>query len=80
MSKESERAAITAHFSALWTANYGAYPVAWPNHEFTTPSNSIFAVFNIVDRGTTRETLGRTYMKRNRAPCRWISTFPWAAA
>jgi hypothetical protein len=66
VSKENERVAITQHFSSFWAANYPAYPVAWPNHEFTTPSNTLFVVFNLVDRGTSRETIGRTYIKRHR--------------
>lgn len=66
MSREAERAAITSHFSAAWAAAYPAVPVAWPGHEFTTPANSMFVVFNLVDRGTTRQTLGRTYIKRHR--------------
>lgn len=64
MSRESERELITAHFAAHWNNADGT--IAWPNHEFTTPSNALFVVFNLVDRGTTRETIGRTYVKRSR--------------
>lgn len=66
MSRETERAAITAHFKQAWEAAYPGVPVAWPNIDFATPDNSQFVVFNLVDRGTTRETLGRTYVKRHR--------------
>lgn len=65
MSRELERSVVTEYFRATWNANY-SYAVAWPNHEFDTPVNSIFVVFNLVDRGTMRETLGRTYLKRHR--------------
>ncbi len=67
MSRETERQLITTHFAQLWEANYPDIPVAWPNHEFTTPNDSQFVVFNLVDRGTTRETLGRDYIKRHRS-------------
>lgn len=66
VSKETERQLITEHFATAWAAAYPSIPVAWPNHEFTTPANSMFAVFSLVDRGTTRESLGRTYLKRHR--------------
>lgn len=66
MSRESERAAITAHFKSAWESTYPTVPVAWPNIEFATPENATFVVFNLVDRGTTRETLGRVYVKRHR--------------
>lgn len=67
MSRESERLVVTAHFAATFAANWPTMPVAWPNHEFTTPSNTMFAVFNLVDRGTTRQTIGLNYVKRHRA-------------
>lgn len=66
MSRESERAAITAHFKSAWEAAYPAVPVAWPNVDFDTPAANPFVVFNLVDRGTARESVGLTYMKRHR--------------
>ncbi len=66
MSRATERALVMGHFTATWNAAYASVPIAWPNHEFLTPTNQPFAVFNLVDRGTTRESLGRTYFKRHR--------------
>ena len=66
MSRETERRLITQHFSAAWQAQYSTIPVAWPNTEFSTPVNGKFLVVNFVDRGTTRESLGRSYLKRHR--------------
>lgn len=66
MSRETERAAIVAHFRATLSSNWPTLPVAWPNHEFETPANQMFAVFNLVDRGTTRQSVGRRFVKRHR--------------
>lgn len=64
MSRETERQLVTAEFIKAWQPAWG--PVAYPNKDFNTPANSTFAVFNLVDRGTTRESIGRTYLKRHR--------------
>lgn len=63
MSKETERVLLTAHFLSQWNPADGK--IAWPNKDFTTPSNEMFVVFNILDRGTVRSSLGRTYLKRS---------------
>lgn len=63
MSRELERAAISGHFQGVWNPADG--PIAWPNKPFSTPVNSGFAVFNIVERGTFRKSLGRSFFKRH---------------
>jgi hypothetical protein len=65
VSRETERAAITGHFALNWNPADG--PVAYPNHEFTTPTNQMFAVLSIVESGTFRKSLGYAqYLKRSR--------------
>lgn len=64
MSRETERLLLITHFQQTWDVNDG--PVAYPNHEFRTPKDSLFAAVSIVDRGTTRESLGQTYYKKHR--------------
>lgn len=63
MSRETERAAIGAHFASVWDPADG--PIAWPNKPFDTPANSMFAVFNIVGRGTFRRSVGGSFFKRH---------------
>lgn len=64
MSRETERVLLMAHFEQTWDSADG--PVAYPNHEFKTPKDSLFAVVSIVDRGSSRESLGQTYYKKHR--------------
>ena len=64
MSRETEREAITTHFVSVWNPADGR--VAYPNFDFETPKNEMFVVFSLVDRGTTRESLGSTYLKKMR--------------
>jgi hypothetical protein len=65
VSRDTQRAACAAIFLSVWdeTAN----PVAWPNKTFETPNKVMFAVFNIVDRGSTRMGLSRSFFKRHHA-------------
>jgi hypothetical protein len=65
VSRETERLLVTTVFQQNWNPADG--PVAYPNQDFNTPDNGMFAVFNLVDRGTTRESIGRTYLKRHRS-------------
>lgn len=62
MSRELERAAIAAHFKSVWDAADG--DIAWPNKPFETPIKHRFCVFNIVDRGVIRRSLGFNFFKR----------------
>ena len=64
MSLELERAAISKHFLQYgWDENDGE--IAWPNKPFDTPANSMFCVFNLLDRGTLRRSLGLSFFKRH---------------
>lgn len=56
MSRETERKLLAQHLAAVWDDSDG--PIAWPNQPFETPEKHLFAVFNIVDRGSTRQSLG----------------------
>lgn len=63
MSRETERRAIMDFFKLNWDSADG--PVAYPNIEFTTPENQLFAVVNIVEGGTFRKSIGyMQYLKR----------------
>lgn len=63
MSRETERELLTRHFQLNWNDSDG--PVAWPNMEFTTPTNSMFVVFSLVERVTNRASLGASsYLNR----------------
>lgn len=62
MSRELERKVVADHFKSVWDPADGA--VAWPNKPFETPKKSQFCVFNIVDRGTVRKSIGVSYFKR----------------
>jgi hypothetical protein len=64
VSKETERAAISEHFKSVAEPEFGEN-IAWPNQAFETPQDTMFAVFNIVDRGTIRRSLGRSFTKRS---------------
>lgn len=64
MSRELERAAISKDFNDLWDTSQDG-DIAWPNKPFQTPLNNRFVVFNLVDRGTVRRSLGRSFFKRN---------------
>jgi hypothetical protein len=63
VSRELERQTISDHFSSVWDIATDG-PVAWPNKPFETPKKGQFVVFNIVDRGTVRKSLGREFFKR----------------
>jgi hypothetical protein len=63
VSRETERAALAAHFLSVWLESDG--PIAWPNKPFTTPSGHMFAVYSIVSRGSVRMSLGRSFFKRH---------------
>jgi hypothetical protein len=65
VSRETERALVTQKFQQAWDPLDG--PVAYPNQDFITPKNTMFAVFNLVDRGSTRDSIGRSYLKRHRS-------------
>lgn len=67
MSRNLERKAVTDHFLNFWETLEGTeeWPVALPNLEFTTPTNSMFAVVSIVGRGSFRQALGTTFPKRH---------------
>ena len=60
MSKETERAGLALHFQTIAEPDLGEL-IAFPNQAFETPSDQFFVVFNIVDRGSVRRSLG--YMK-----------------
>lgn len=63
MSRETERKLIMDHFKLNWDPADG--PVAYPNQDFTTPSNQMFAVVHIVEGMTTRKSIGYSqYLKR----------------
>jgi hypothetical protein len=62
VSRELERQTISDHFLSAWDPADGV--IAWPNKPFETPKKAQFAVFNIVDRGTVRKSLGVDYFKR----------------
>jgi hypothetical protein len=63
MSRETERKLIIDHFKLNWDPADG--PVAYPNQEFNTPANSMFAVVHIVEGMTTRKSIGYSqYLKR----------------
>jgi hypothetical protein len=64
VSKETERAAISAHFKTLVDADFSD-AIAWPNKTFVTPKNRMFLVFSIVDRGTVRHGVGISFFKRH---------------
>ena len=64
MSRETERKLIMDHFKMNWNPADG--PVAYPNIEFDTPTNSMFAVVHIVEGGTFRKSIGYSqYLKRS---------------
>lgn len=65
MSLELERAAVADKFLDVWQDQDG--PIAWTNKEFVTPEVSMFCVFNIVDRGTLRRSIGWNFYKRRMA-------------
>ncbi len=64
MSRETERQLVTGEFKAFWDTT--GLPAAYPNKDFVTPDNSMFGVMNLVDRGSSRESIGRHYLKRHR--------------
>lgn len=64
MSRELERQAIASHFQSVWDEPLDG-PIAWPNKPFTTPNASGFCTFNIVELGTFRMSLGRSFFKRH---------------
>lgn len=64
MSRETERNKIIKFFELNWNPSDGT--VAYPNIEFTTPENQMFAVVNIVEGGTVRKSIGYSqYRKRS---------------
>lgn len=63
MSRDLERSRIFSHFQSLW--NSGDGPIAVPNQPFTTPTNSMYVVLNIVERGSFRKSLGSHFFKRH---------------
>ena len=68
MSRNLERKAVTDHLLAFWETLEPAntsWPIAIPNQDFTTPTNSLFAVFSLVGRGSFRQAMGTTFPKRH---------------
>ena len=63
MSREHERQTVIAHFLSVWLTADGE--VAIMNQPFTTPLNELFADVKIVETGTFRKSLGRTFIKRH---------------
>lgn len=63
MSRDLERSRIFSHFQSVWNTANG--PIAVPNQPFTTPTNSMFVVISIVERGTFRKSLGINFFKRH---------------
>lgn len=64
MSKETERSGLALHFQGLAAVDVGEL-IAFPNQPFETPADQFFVVFNIVDRGSVRMSLGaEKYLKR----------------
>lgn len=63
MSRETERVLISSHFQSAWDLLADG-PIAWPNKPFSTPDNAPFCVFNIVERGSYRASLGGVYLKK----------------
>lgn len=64
MSRETERDTIISFFKLNWNPTDG--PVAYPNIEFTTPTNQMFAVVDIVEGMTLRKSIGYSqYRKRS---------------
>lgn len=64
MSREAEREIIFSHFKTLADPIFGEN-VAWPNQPFETPAREKFVIVNIVNRGSVRLSLGRTFIKRH---------------
>lgn len=64
MSHETERVALSSLFSTLWNEPVNG-PIARQNIDFQTPANSMFVGTYILDRGTSRRSLGVPAFKRH---------------